>query len=218
MKNGISLKTFILLFTIATLVLIVIGFSYDTKGYISNILAEITGLFLSIIVAVLLVERFTEKQRKKRWERVRVLSHRAIAHHLNNIILELFNHFSIQGHDAIIVPPDNRNQSDAYSKLQMDKLIEQINQLIAQHQIQTESIREYFNSIKWDIAQIRHDLMPRIIQSSDNQELINVLIEFDDIVQDLQNIVIVKKPIVQPSVDADFRQLLEKIRAIYQLL
>jgi hypothetical protein len=218
MKNRVSLKTFILILAALALLLIISGFFYDTRGFVSNILAEITGLFLGIVVAILLVDRFTESQRQKRWERVRVLTHNAIAHHLSNIILELHNHFPLTNHNKVLTTIENNEASYQFSKLQITNIVEQIRQPILMRQIPAESIREYFNSIKWDISQIRLDLMPRVIQSSDNQELIDILIEFDDIVQDLQNNVIIKKHIAEPAVYNNFLLLLEKIKDIYQLL
>lgn len=204
MKQGISLKTFIFIFISLSLILIIVGFIYDTKEYTINILAEITGLFLGIIAAILLVDRFTENQRKKRWTRVRILSHRTIANHLSNILLELHNYF----------PQLNQPVNEP----QLDRLIPQLQQAFLNHQITAESIREYFNSIKWDISQIRLDLMPRVMQSSDNQELIDALIEFDDVAQDLHKCVIIKKRIIEPDVYNNFMRLLEKIRDINQLL
>ncbi len=218
MKKYISLKTFILLLTTLALLLIISGFFYDTQGFVSNILAEITGLFLGIVVAILLVDRITENQRKKKWERVRQISHRTIAHHLNNIVLELFNHFALTKDNSIITPLNNTDLSDTYQKPNLNKVIQQIKKLMALEQIQPESVRAYFNAIKWDIAQIRSDLMPRIIQSSDQQELIDALIEFDDLMQDLQSMLIIKRQIIQPTFYLTFEQVFEKINDIYKLL
>lgn len=218
MKKYISLKTFILSLTTLALVLIISGFFYDTKGFVSNILAEITGLFLGIVVAILLVDRITENQRKKKWERVRQISHRTIAHHLNNIVLELFNHFPLTKNNSIITPLNNTDLSDNYQKPNLDNVIQQIKKLIELKQIQAESVRTYFNAIKWDIAQIRSDLMPRIIQSSDNQELIDALTEFDDLMQDLQSMLIIRREVIQPIFYLTFEQVLEKINDIYKLL
>lgn len=218
MKTGISLKFFILAFAILSLILVIVGFSYDTKGFVSNILAEITGLFLGIIIAILLVERLSESQQKKRWERVRKLTHRSISHHLNNIVLELFNHFPIENHNSLTVLLNSRDHLNSDTSSILNNLIAQINRLYGQNQVKFNMLIEYFNVIKWDISQIRHDLMPRVIQSSDNQELIDALVEFDDIAQELQSNIIIQKRSVTQGGLPNIISFLEKIRDIYQLL
>jgi len=213
-----SQKYFIILCALLALIIIVTGLTIDFKGYLGNILAEIAGLIFSILVALLLIDRFSEIQRKKRWHKVRDLTHRSISHHLSNILLELFNHFPLSDHSSANAILVCRNQPDAKPIEAVNNLIMQIKTLQQQGKINSEIMIEYFNSAKWDISQIRHDLIPRVIQSSDNQDLIDALVAFDDIVQDLQNTIIVHKRFAKQEALPDIIQLLESINEIYKYL
>jgi hypothetical protein len=214
----INQKHFVILCVLLVLIIIVTGLTIDFKGYLGNILAEIAGLIISILVALLLVDRFTEIQRKKRWQKVRNLTHRSISHHLSNILLELFNHFPLPDHSVANTILICRDQPDTKPTEAVNNLIKQINTLQQQGKTTSEIIIEYFNSTKWDISQIRHDLIPRVIQSSDNQDLIDALVAFDDIVQDLQNAIILHKRFAKQEALPDIISLLENILEIYQHL
>jgi hypothetical protein len=199
-------------------IIITIGLLIDFKGYLGNILSEIAGMIIGVLVALSLVDRFIDMQTKKRWEKVRFLTHRSISHHLNNILLELLNHFPIPNHNIINTILACRDKPETKPIEMLTDLIEQVNGLIKQGKIDIEQINQYFSTVKWDINQIRQDLMPRVIQSSDNQDLIDILVEFDDTVQDLQNSLIIHKRLPQPDVSPNIVPLLENIREIYQHL
>lgn len=211
-------KSFLIFGIIIAVIIITIGLLIDFKGYLGNILAEIAGLIISILVAFSLVDRFTEIQTKKRWGKVRKLTHRAIAHHLNSMLLELFNHFPIPNQNIINEILVCRDKPETKPIDVLTDLIEQINDLCKQGKINIQITTEYFNTIKLDISQIRHDLMPRVMQSSDNQDLINALVEFDDTIQDLQNALIVHRRFAKQEILPDIIPLLKNIREIYQHL
>jgi hypothetical protein len=61
-------------------------------------------------------------------------------------------------------------------------------------------------------------LIPRVLQSSDDQDLIDALIEFDDTAQELQNAIILHKRLVTHSVFPNLIMLFEKVQAIYEVL
>ena len=213
-----SQKSFVILGVLIVLIIITIGFAIDFKGYLGNILSEIAGLIISILVALLLVDRFTEIQREKRWHKVHNLTHRSISHHLSNVLLELFNYFPMPDHysaDTILV---YRDQPDIKPTEAVNNLIGQIKILQQQGKLNNERAAEYFSSIKWYINQIQHDLMPRVIQSSDNQELIDVLIDFDDAAQELQSKIIAYKRFTKQEALPDIIPLLESINEIYKYI
>ena len=211
-------KSILIFGALIAAIIMTIGFLIDFKGYLGNILAEIAGLIIGILIAFSLLDRFTELQAKKRWEKVRELTHRSISHHLNNILLELFNHFPLSDHSSASTILVCRDQPDTKPTEAVNNLISQINALSQQGKINVEQITQYFSAVKWNINLILHDLMPRVIESSDNQNLIDTLVEFDDIVQDLQNILIIHKRLAQQDVLPDIVPLLENIHKIYRYL
>ena len=46
---------------------LIAGFILDWEGFTGNVLAELVGMLASILIAVLLVERFTKAERDARW-------------------------------------------------------------------------------------------------------------------------------------------------------
>jgi hypothetical protein len=50
--------------------LLLAGFAVDAKGFAGNLLAEVIGIVVSAFIAVLLVDRFVEAERKARWQLV----------------------------------------------------------------------------------------------------------------------------------------------------
>ncbi|MCX7785144.1 MAG: hypothetical protein N2201_02805 [candidate division WOR-3 bacterium] len=214
MKNSL----FILVLIVLALVFIIIGFSLNVKDYAINILAEMAGLFIGVIVAVLLVDRLTENQRKRRWARVRELTHRTISHHLSNIILELFNHLPLSRCPEILAILENRDQPNLKVIDALNNITEQIKNLLQDNKILMQPVIDYYNTIKWDVNQIRLDLIPRVMQSSDDQDLINALVEFDDKIQDIQTAMITHKHHIDSNILARIVPLLETIQDIYKYL
>ncbi len=212
MKNIILISISLIL----ALIFIVSGFLFSTKDYAINILAELAGLFIGIIIVILLVDRLTEHQRRKRWAQVSESTHRTIGHHLNNIVLELFNHFSLCDHYAIAAIIKNRDQSSIQMVNALNNIIAQIKDLLQENKISNLSATDYYNAIKWDVNQIRFDLIPRVMQSSDNQNLIDALVEFDDTMQDIQTAVVMQKQFKDTNILYHIIPLIETIQNIYK--
>jgi hypothetical protein len=214
-------KLFILICIILALIISIIGFSIDFKGYLGNILAEIAGLLISVLVALLIVDRYTEYQRKKRWERVRKLTHQALASHLCDLITELFVYFPIEDNRLMKTIIESRSHPTPET---INAIIDLTNQLrkipatLSKGKSTSDVAVEYYNAVRLDINQIRHELIPRVIQSSDDQDLIDALIDFDDTVQELQNAIILHKRLVTHSAFPGIITLLEKSQAIYEAL
>ena len=72
--------------------------------------------------------------------------------------------------------------------------------------------------VKWDLDQIRDVLTPRVVQSSNDQQIIDALVEFDDARRKLHNAIIVHKRIVTHSVFPDTIALLEQVQSLYGIL
>ncbi len=214
MKNSF----FILILLVLALFFIVAGFLLNVRDYAINILAEMAGLFIGVIVAVVLVDRLTENQRRKRWARVRELTHRTISHHLVNIMLELFNHFPLTNHRITATLLTSRDHLEPKMIEALNNIINQIKDLLTANKITNQSAFDYYHAIKWDVNQIRFDLIPRVMQSSDNQNLIDTLVEFDDTIQDIQTALIMQNQISDSDIRSHIVPLLETIQNIYKCL
>lgn len=221
MKRKIFQIWFIIVSLILASTFIIIGFSVDFKGYLGNILAEIAGLIISVLVALLIVDRYVESQRKQRWEKVRRLTHQALASHLNDLITEIFVYFPTADHSLMRILIAGRSCPTTETIKAITDLINQLRGILSilnKGKSTSDIAVEYFNTVKSDINQIRHDLIPRVLQSSDDQDLIDTLIEFDDTAQELQNAIILHKRLVSHSVFPNLIMLFEKVQAIYEVL
>lgn len=59
----------------------------------------------------------------------------------------------------------------------LNNIIGQIKDLLTANKTTNQSAFDYYHAIKWDVNQIRLNLIPRVMQSSDNQNLIEILVE-----------------------------------------
>jgi hypothetical protein len=221
MKLKLARNLFIIISLILALIIILIGFSVDFKGYLGNILAEIAGLIISVLVALLIVDRYVESQRKQRWEKVRRLTHQALASHLSDLITEIFVYFPTADHSLMRILIAGRSCPTTEMIKAITDLINQLRRIpdtLNKGKSTSDVAVEYYNAVKSDINQIRHDLIPRVLQSSDEQNLIDTLIEFDDTAQELQNAIILHKRLATHSVFPNLIMLFEKVQAVYEVL
>jgi hypothetical protein len=49
---------------------LLVGFTIDAKGFAGNLLAEIAGVLVSVLLAVFIVEKAVERERSRRWDLV----------------------------------------------------------------------------------------------------------------------------------------------------
>lgn len=74
------------------------------------------------------------------------------------------------------------------------------------------------DSVRWDLDQIRYVLMPRVLQRSSDQQVIDALVAFDGARRKLENAVITHKRIVVGRVLEELVKLLDQAQALYQAL
>lgn len=76
----------------------------------------------------------------------------------------------------------------------------------------------FYESVKWDLDQIQLILTPRVIQSQAEQELIDVLIEFDQTRRDLHNGIIAHKLLCLQGAFPRLISLVEMSGKVYETL
>lgn len=84
----------LLLLIIVGLVAIGVGFAIDGENFTGNLLAEIAGNALAILVGLLLIDWFLEYRKARQWAKVRKFTLQAISTHLYEIGVELVIHYS----------------------------------------------------------------------------------------------------------------------------
>jgi hypothetical protein len=198
-----------------------VGLAVNTMGFLENLLSETVGIFVSIIVALLIVDKYTEHQKEQQWARVRNLTYQALAAHLCDLTTETFIYFPVGDHRPMTPIIEGRDHPNPATVPAIGDLISQLRKLpsaVSAERSTSDLSVEFYDVIKWDLDQIRDVLTPRVVQSSSDQQIIDALIEFDDARRKLHNAIIVHKQIVTHGVFPDAIALLEQARNLYGIL
>jgi len=200
-----------------------VGFYMDAPAYLGNILAELAGAVLGVFLALLVVERFVRHQRKSQWQTVRELTYRAIAGHLCDVAMNMWTHFAVAMTDygnlhSIGAGRNRPSIETAKAMASLLKRLEKVPSKVYKDRSRSDVAVEYYEAVKWDIEQIRNVLVPRLIESAEEQDLINALVEFDDAALDLHNAIIAHRAVVTHEAFPDVLNLLDKAGAAYAVL
>ncbi|MFX0140274.1 MAG: hypothetical protein ACFFDN_41925 [Candidatus Hodarchaeota archaeon] len=183
-----------------------------------NLLAETAGILISIIVALLIVDRYVEQQKEQQWAKVRKLTYEAIAAHLSDAITDMFIYFPVKDHrpmTPIIEGWDHPNPATVTGMTNLSSQLSQLPSAVSREKSTSDLAVEYYEAVKWDFDQIRDVLTPRVVQSSNDQTLINALVEFDNARLKLNNAIIAHKRVVTHSVFPNVIELLEQAKTLY---
>jgi hypothetical protein len=194
------------------------GFLVDPQGFLGNLLSEVTGIFIGIVVALLVVDRYTALHQENQWARVRNLTYRAIAAHLCDLAAEVFIYFPVHDNRPMRSISEGRDKPSPDAITGMAKLVSQLRQLpeaVNKNQSMSDLAVEFYEAIRWDLDQIRDVLTPRVVQSSNDQAVIDALVEFDNARRRLHNAVAVHTRIVTHGILPDVINLLEESQALY---
>lgn len=214
-------RNLLILLALITAMFILIGFFIDTKGFSGNLLAELAGNGIAILVGLLLIDRFLEYRRQKQWTKVRKLTIRAIAVHLCDIASTLHIYFPIGDHRSIGVILEGRNTPNRATATGFEALLEQLRELrngISKDKSTSDVAVEFYEAVRWDLDQIQTILTPRVIRSSNDQRLIDAVIEFDDARRKLHSSIIGHKLAGTHSVFPDLLLLVQSSGRLYQAL
>jgi len=195
-----------------------VGFVLDTNGFLLNLLSEIAGIFASIIIALLIVDRYIEHQKEQQWAKVRNLTYTAILGHLCDLATEMFICFPVKDHRSMAPIIEGRDRPNPTTVTAMDDLASQLRQLpstVSNEKSTPDLAVEFYDAVKWDFEQIQDVLTPRVVQSPSDQLVINALVEFDNARRKLHNAIIVHKQVVTHSAFLAVVELLEQIQISY---
>jgi hypothetical protein len=197
-----------------TLVTGIIGFILtDPEAFLGNTLAEATGLFVGILVTLLIVDKYLERQREKQWLRVREVTYEAIVTHLRDLLSNVVFYLS---EDVDLLIPLARDGE------QSSKVIAVIEVLKSQLEFfggdKPTFSEAFYDAVKWDLDHIRDVLTPRVIQSSNDQHVIDALVEFDQASSEVHNVVVKQKKVSREDVYPSIVKFLERVQALYSVV
>ena len=220
-KHGQFGRSLILASIVVIVIASVVGFFIDAKSFLENLLSETAGIFASIIIALLIVDRYTEHKKEQQWTKVRDLTYAALTAHLCDLVTEMFIYFPVDDHRPMMRIIEGRDQPNPATIPAMADLASQLRHLpsaVSKEKSTSDLTVEFYEAVKWDLDQVQDVLIPRVMQSSADQEIINALVEFDSARGELHNAIIVHKQVVTHGAFPAVVALLEQTQSLYGAL
>lgn len=175
--------------------ILTIGLYTDKDNFIGNLLAEILGVLLGIFITLIIVEEYIKSEKDKELKSIRHFSFQSITWEICFIFskyhmayqLVLFNIVSMaisidfafrKGNLSSKTLKLMKNTVDTIVNLNKEELLENIDD---------EQVKKVILSCEPNLHTINEVLIPRIIQISDDYELINVLITYERMLSQQMN-------------------------------
>jgi hypothetical protein len=196
------------------------GLQIDPKSMGVNLLAGLVCTALGIPIAIWIIDRYLKHIAHLRWSRVGTLTHLAIAAHLCDSAVEI-----LIGVDALndlrpMAPiQEGRDKPDAQTIEGLGALASLLRAVPNPgNNDRSDAAIECYKASKWDLDQLCDSLLPRLIEYSDEQDLIDALIELDSVRKALHNSMIAHQQIVTGGVFHHLPELVDASAQVYGAL
>ena len=182
-------------------------------------LVELAGIFLSFAIALLFIDNLVEHYRKQQWTKVRDYTFTDIASHLKSFVYEIPYFFTSNDPELTIISPISPANTHQEVAVNFQVLADELRKIVDKRDpgINDTTVK-YYEAAQWDLDQIQMVLTPRVIQSQAEQELIDVLIEFDQTRRHLQYMIIGHKLILSREAFPALISLVEVSGKLYSTL
>ena len=80
---------------------VLLGFVTDIRGFSGNILAEVAGSGIAILIGLLVIDKFIEYRREQQWAKVRRLTYEALSSLICDIASDVYMYFPIKDHRSM---------------------------------------------------------------------------------------------------------------------
>jgi hypothetical protein len=216
-KGGLSIVVACILILVSCLVA---GFHADAKAMSVNLLAGVACTALGVLVAIWVVDQYVRYVSRLRWSRVESLTHSAIAAHICDAMVEVAIGTSFlrdqRPMDSILEGRDKPNV----------KAVEGMTDLASMLSAKADSwsndisdnVVDVYSEIRWDLDQLCEGLLPRVIEYSNPQDLINKLVELDRARRALHNATVVHKKIRIGGIVSSLVEVVDACANVYQSL
>lgn len=185
--SEVSERSFTYILILVILIINLLGIVLYGSSYFPNVIADLGGIFTGILITLVLVNKFNQNQRRKQWQKVKIFTFNSLIIYLQEFLNETFMNFNYPGMDVSPTTPKWKD-IDANS---VDQLKIWINELdrnkekILYTDRLSDNVVEWYKNLENDLFLIRNVLFPRILEISEDNELINSLIDFDTVMMDL---------------------------------
>lgn len=203
----------------------VVGLWLDPKGFAVNILAGVVGVFIGFVVGVIILNRYIEAQREQQWAKVRDLTYMSISNHLYDIAQEAAIHCGLQfprdqdtNLSAFVQGRDHPNPAVARAMLDLCSKMQGLPGARGTDNTFSDIAVDFYNDIQWNLDQISNALLPRVVQSTNEPEVVDSLIEFDRAKLSLHSAAYVHKRLAIGGIFPDMIKLVRSAQALYGTL
>lgn len=196
-RNGISLICLIC-FIIFLLIAIWFGNNkLESQSQIAFILAEAT---ISIPITLILIEWVIGKDREKQWEKVKSVTYMSILEHVTIIArsASMHSHLEMKGEalefaqileNGFINPKEevsiaiielariSKKETKNWISFMMKEADAESRKKFSQSE--SQSLGFFYEDAKWRLDEMRHILIPRVLQLSDDKEVNLALLRFE---------------------------------------
>jgi len=205
---------------LVAVVCLVAGLLLDSKSMGVNLLAGIVCTALGIPIAIWVIDRYLKHVGRRRWSRVDTLTYRAIAAHLCDSAVEILIGMDVLMDLRPMAPiQEGRDKPDPQTVEGLGALAKLLRAVPnpGNNDLSDTAI-ECYKASKWDLDQLCDSLLPRVIEYSDEQDLIDSLIELDAVRRTLHNSMIGHQRAVTGGVFCHLPELVDASAQAYGAL
>ena len=196
------------------------GFLLDARSMGVNLLAGVACTALGIPIAIWVVDRYLKHVARIRWARVDTLTYRAIAAHLCDSLAQLWVDTPALSKAgpifSILEGRDKPEQKAVGGMLELARLLRAMPGQ-GNNDLSDDAIK-FYRKNRWDLEQLCESLLARVIEYSDEQDLINALTELDNTRRALHTSVIAHEQAVTGGVFVHLAELADTGANVYRSL
>jgi len=196
----------------------------DRDSALINLLCTASGVFVSVFVALELIDRYLAEQRKQQWAKIRSIVYSDILAHLCDIAAEAIIYFNIFN---LRLEPDllariasgrekpNRGTLEALRALAQRLVWMPEEAFASQDESGSDLALKFYEAILRDLDAIQDVLTPLVVQSSSEQQIVDALLEYGSVRRKLDSAAIAHKLVAIQGVVPHIAQLLEQGAILY---
>lgn len=182
MLDRFSLRTLAWLSVGLTTIALVVGFAIDCEGFAGNLLAEIAGVLVGLLLAIFLVEKILDRERQDRWNRVAEQTMKTLRFALIRASTSVY----------LSLPTKRPPKADPYTLglLGDNRLTDALHALagVIRADAEFEDEEQLLDGMKSHLDLIRGGIMPQLLAIGEH-DLVAELAGLEGAFQDLENTV-----------------------------
>jgi hypothetical protein len=204
----------------------VIVFTHWNESFFEHFWSELAGIALSIFIAVVVIDEY----KKHTWKRIKKHTSTSLVINLYEILEKLYIQMPFIAFNAELTEILLRDKSRPSHKI--SNAFNEVAKIISGSRVKnwereassgsvitaSDISVKYFNKIRSNLDEIRYTLTPIIIDHSDDDNLIEALVEFEIAIANLQSSIAARKINTSKTVLPELAIFIEKSGQIYRTI